>query len=270
LQLRPLKSWLAEHRLVWPALLSIGGSILPFVTAWSLEMATTSEDTGARFAASIFLIYLGVALLTFSIVEFVGWDHRRVWGSVVACLYGFYGFVVLGSLYPLLAYSYRASILDVLWFLSYISVPVAGFLGGLFGVFWKGSWRKAAVTPGIAGASRRILVGGSILLVLELPFLLVAGYFGWIFSIPALLVVVCGGLLYNTRWSRRALGLLSISSSLVAGIPFYGLVIEPAFNMYTVWAIVVLGGIVLTITGALQAIRRKQIATGLSDSGIPF
>jgi hypothetical protein len=268
--LGPVKWWLTRRKLVWPALLSIGASILPFVTAWSLQTATTIEDTGARAAASIFLIYLGVALLTFSIAEFVGWDHRRVWGAIVAFLYCFYGFVVLGSLYPLLAYSYRASILDVLWFLAYISVPVAGFLGGLLGVFWKRSWRESAATPGLAGASRRILVGGSILLVVELPFLLVNGYFGWMFSIPALLVVACGLLLYQRRSNRWVLEVLIISLSLVAGTPFYAILVEPVFNIYSIWALFALAGVIVTIMGARQAIREKQNASAQRGSNAPL
>src|SRR5436189_4429563 len=102
-------------------------------------------------------------------------------------------------------------------------------------------------------------------MVLEFPFFLVSGYYGWLFSVPALLVVVCGSLLYRTVWNRRLMGVLIISLSLVAGWPFYGILFQLSFRVYTVWAIV-LAGILLTISGALQTIRQKQDVTAPRDS----
>jgi hypothetical protein len=113
-------------------------------------------------------------------------------------------------------------------------------------------------------------MGGSILLVVELPFLLVSGYFGWIFSIPALFVVACGVLLYQKRSNRRVLEVLIISLSLVAGIPFYAILVEPVFNIYSIWAIFALAGVIVTIMGARQAIREKQTAPAQRNSNAPL
>jgi hypothetical protein len=106
-------------------------------------------------------------------------------------------------------------------------------------------------------------------MVLEFPFFLVNGDYGWIFSIPALLVVVCGAMLYRTRWNRRLLGVLIISLSLVAGWPFYGLLFQLSFGVYTFWELIVMGGIVLSITSALKTMLQKENATAPGDNVTP-
>lgn len=229
---------------------------MPFVIVATVNATTITGGEDFRGVVNFLFTPLGLILLIFSIVQFVDVDHRRVWGSIVAlfsCLEGSLVLAFFGtSLY---------SISSVVQFLLFLAGPVLGLAGGLWGVFWKRSWRKTATTPTVAGASRWILVGGSTVLVLELPILLITGYWEWVFIFPALAVVVLGSLLYRTPWNSRLLGVLIILLSLVAGWPFYWRVIPPGFDVYTLWAVIVLAGIVLTIMGALQTIRKKPIAT---------
>jgi hypothetical protein len=244
-------------------------------------MATTTEDTGARFGAAIFSIYLGVALLTFSTVELFSWDHRRVWGSIVASLYGFYGFTVLGSLY--FAYYFtQLSVVEVLRFLGYFSVLVAGFLGGFFGVFWKTSWKKGASVAAYAAPARLALIGGSTVFLLLVPFLFFAslGQTFVLFSIPALLVSASGVALYRTRWRPRLLGIVIVGGSLGATLPFFYIVSAlfhagPYFyplltNLQEIWAYIAIAGMVVAIIGGLQTIfRKKETANPEIRAGSP-
>jgi len=237
---------------------------VPFAIVAIVNATTITGGEDFRGGVSFLFTPLGVMLLVFSIIQFVDVDHRRVWGSVVALFCALEGALVL-----VFFGTYLYTVSQVAQFLSFFAGSVLGLVGGVWGVFWKRSWQKRAATPGIAGASRWILVGGSIVTVLEFPFFLVNGYYGWLFSIPALLVVVCGSLVYRMRWNRRLLGVLIISLSLVAGWPFYGILFQPSFGVYTFWAIIVLAGILLTITGALQTIRQKQNLTAPRDSNTP-
>jgi len=245
-------------------LLSFAGAIVPFAIVAIVNATTITGGEDFRGGVSFLFTPLGVMLLAFSIIQFVDVDHRRVWGSIVALFCALEGALVLAffgtSLY---------SVSRVVQFLLFFAGPVVGLAGGLWGVFWKRSWEKTAATPGIAGASRWILVGGSIVMVLEFPFFLVNSDYGWMFSIPALLVVVCGAMQYRTRWNRRQLGVLIISLSLVAGWPFYGLLFQLSFGVYTFWGLIAMGGIVLSITGALKTIVQKESATASGDSVTP-
>ena len=267
--LGPVKWWLTRQKIVWPAFLSIGASSLPFYEAWSLQNATTVEDTGVRLAQSVFDTYLGVGLLTVSVLLFLGWDHRRAWGSIVACLFGFYGFTELAPLYFALSYSYLAPT-RVLVFLAYFSVPVAGFLGGLFGIFWKTSWKKRAAVAAYAGPARLALIGGSILFLLLVPFLFYAGagLMFLIFSSPALLVLASGVALYRTKWRPRLLGIVIVGGSLWVAVPFLYRVSQlftygPFFyssltDVEEIWAYFALAGTVIAVIGGLQSIFRKK------------
>ena len=237
---------------------------MPFAIVAIVNATTITGGEDFRGGVSFLFTPLGVMLLVFSIIQFVDVDHRRVWGSVVALFCALEGALVL-----VFFGTYLYTVSQVVQFLSFFAGSVLGLAGGLWGVFWKRSWQKTAATPGIAGASRWILVGGSIVMVLEFPFFLVNGYYGWLFSVPALLVVVCGSLLYRTVWNRRLLGVLILSLSLVAGGPFYGILFQPGFRVYTIWAIIVLAGVLLTISGALQTIRQKQDVTAPRDSNAP-
>ena len=237
---------------------------MPFAIVAIVNATTITGGEDFRGVVNFLFTPLGVMLLVFSIIQFVDVDHRRVWGSVVALFCALEGALVL-----VFFGTYLYTVSQVVQFLSFFAGPVVGLAGGLWGVFWKRSWLKTAATPGIAGASRWILVGGSIVMVLEFPFFLVNGYYGWLFSVPALLVVVCGSLVYRTVWNRRLLGVLIISLSLVAGWSFYGILFQPSFGTYTFWAIIVLGGILLTITGALQTIRQKLNVTAPRDRNAP-
>ena len=237
---------------------------MPFAIVAIVNATTITGGEDFRGVVNFLFTPLGVMLLVFSIIQFVDVDHRRVWGSVVALFCALEGALVL-----VFFGTYLYTVSQVVQFLSFFAGSVLGLAGGLWGVFWKRSWQKTAATPGIAGASRWILVGGSIVTVLEFPFFLVNGYYGWLFSIPALLVVVCGSLVYRTVWNRRLLGVLIISLSLVAGWPFYGILFQPSFEVYTIWAIIALAGILLAITGALQTIRQKQNVTAPRDSNAP-
>ena len=237
---------------------------MPFAIVAIVNATTITGGEDFRGVVNFLFTPLGVMLLVFSIIQFVDVDHRRVWGSVVALFCALEGALVL-----VFFGTYLYTVSQVVQFLSFFAGSVLGLAGGLWGVFWKRSWQKTAATPGIAGASRWILVGGSIVMVLEFPFFLVNGYYGWLFSVPALLVVVCGSLLYRTVWNRRLLGVLILSLSLVAGWPFYGILFQPGFRVYTIWAIIVLAGVLLTISGALQTIRQKQDVTAPRDSNAP-
>jgi hypothetical protein len=237
---------------------------VPFAIVAIVNATTITGGEDFRGVVNFLFTPLGIMLLVFSIIQFVDVDHRRVWGSIVALFCALEGALVLAffgtSLY---------SVSRVVQFLLFFAGPVVGLAGGLWGVFWKRSWQRTAATPAIAGASKRILVGGSILLVLELPILLITGYWEWVFIFPAASVVMCGGLLYRTRWNRRLLGVLIISLSLVAGWPFYGLLFQLSFGVYTFWGLIVIGGIVLSITGALKTIVQKESATAPGDSATP-
>jgi len=175
---------------------------VPFAIVAIVNATTITGGEDFRGVVNFLFTPLGVMLLVFSIIQFVDVDHRRVWGSVVALFCALEGALVL-----VFFGTYLYTVSQVVQFLSFFAGSVLGLAGGLWGVFWKRSWQKTAATPGIAGASRWILVGGSIVMVLEFPFFLVNGYYGWLFSVPALLVVVCGSLLYRTVWNRRLLGL---------------------------------------------------------------
>ena len=237
---------------------------MPFAIVAIANATTITGGEDFRGVVNFLFTPLGIMLLVFSIIQFVDVDHRRVWGSIVALFCALEGALVLTffgtSLY---------SVSSVVQFLLFLAGPVVGLAGGLWGVFWKSSWQKTAATPGIAGASRWILVGGSIVMVLEFPFFLVNGDYGWTFSIPALLVVVCGAMLYRTRWNKRLLGVLIISLSLVAGWPFYGLLFQLSFGVYTFWGLIVMVGIALSITGALKTTVQKKNATAPGESATP-
>jgi hypothetical protein len=188
---------------------------MPFVIVATVNATTITGGEDFRGVVNFLFTPLGLILLASSSAQFVDVDHRRVWGSIVALFSALEGSLVLAffgtSLY---------SVSSVVQFLLFFAGSVAGVAGGLWGVFWKRSWQKSAARPEIAASSRRILVGGTILLVLELPLLLFSGYYGWVFTIPALFVVLCGSLLYRTSWNRQLLGLLAISFAVVAGYPF--------------------------------------------------
>jgi len=248
----------------------LAAAIVPFVIVATVNATTITGGEDFRGIVNFLFTPLGLILLLFSTIQFVDFDHRRLWGAIVTLFCALEGFLVLAFFGSSLIFSYYASFSYTVQFLLFFAAPLVGFAGGIWGVFWKRSWQKTAVTPGIAEASRKILVGGSILLVLELPILLITGYWEWVFAIPALLVLACGVLLYRTRWNKQLLGVLAISLSAVAGYPFYGYVIQPGFDVYTVWAIIVLLGIVLSITGALQTIRKKQSTTATRDSNTPI
>jgi hypothetical protein len=62
---------------------------------------------------------------------------------------------------------------------------------------------------------------------------------------------------------------LIISLSLVAGWPFYGLLFQLGFGVYTFWGLIVMGGIVLSITGALKTIVQKENSTASGDRTTP-
>lgn len=246
-----------QPRPVWPALLSLAGAIVPFVIVATVNATTITGGEDFRGVVNFVFTPLGLVLLVFSILQFGDVDHRRVWGSMVALFCALEGALVLAffgsSLY---------SVSSVIQFLLFFGGPVLGFAGGLWGVFWKRSWIQGAAVPGLAGASRRVVVGGSMALVLTLPFLLINGDYEWIFAIPALLVVVSGFSLYKGKRNPRVLGGMIIASSVIAGYPFYGiasqLVIDASFDTYILWSLLALTGAILAATGGLQIILWKK------------
>ena len=130
---------------------------MPFAIVAIVNATTITGGEDFRGVVNFLFTPLGVMLLVFSIIQFVDVDHRRVWGSVVALFCALEGALVL-----VFFGTYLYTVSQVVQFLSFFAGSVLGLAGGLWGVFWKRSWQKTAATPGIAGASRWILVGGSI------------------------------------------------------------------------------------------------------------
>jgi hypothetical protein len=172
-------------------------------------------------------------------------------------------------LYFALYYSHLSPT-QLLVFLAYFSIPVAGFLGGLFGIFWKTSWKKKAAVAANAGPARLAFIGSSILFVLLVPFQFNASlpYSFAFFSIPVLLVLASGVELYRTRWRPRLMGIVIVGGSLWAAVPFLYRVSQlfytgPYFydaltNVESLWAYFALAGMVVAIVGGLQTIFRKK------------
>jgi len=279
LQIGPFKSWFAGRRLVWPAVLSIGGSALPFLQALGAsKIAAYEPDHHYGFlAAGGFSLFLGVALLTVSTLEFVSWNRRRTWGTIVACLYLLFGAGFLGNFYfatfyaiPSIAYG-LPHIGYALEFFGYFSLAVLGFLGGAFGALWKIGWNGEGAQAAYAGPARLVLIGSSTMLFLFIPFGLNAtpSYTFLIFIVPALLILKAGLELYKSRWSSRLLGIVIVLGSIAATVPFLQtisrLVGNGSYSFYVsldytqnLQAYFALTGMIIAIIGGLQTIAMRS------------
>lgn len=161
------------------------------------------------------------------------------WGGVVVAGNALTGVFMLGTYTGLLiASSYIPSSITLLQGLTLIWMmagPAVGVLGGLSGVFWKRPWNQGAAIPELAGASRRALVGGVMMLFMilplssEYPFSLLAAFFLSVFSL----------LVYREHGDPRLLGGLIIAGSLLAGYPFYGGEVAVATGTVTTFPIYV-------------------------------
>ncbi len=238
--------WILRVRLVKPAFLSLAGTIVPFTLAWSLNTAGTPEDYGPRFFFAFLFNGIGLLILLFGLGELFDQKHHRFWGSSVAFFAGLAGFF--------LAWYARAEL--TLEFLVYLVGPAVSFLGGLLGVFWKTQGTQMIPRVGLVGPARLVLIGGSVLLVLSVPFLLTPASWLSLFTLPALIVVISGILLYRTQVNRRVLGVLVVAGSVSAGFPFYVILVQGvSFNTYYVWSLLATAGTVLGLIGGVQAIR---------------
>ncbi len=204
--------------------------------------------------------------------------HHVIWGGLVVACNALTGIFIMATYTgQLLASSFTLS--QGLTLILMMTSPALGVVGGLLGVFWKTSWRQGAAVSGLAEASRRALLGGVILFFMILP---ATAEGGWIWLLPAFLVIVFSVLVYRGWGDRRLLGLLVIAGSLWAAFPFYvgDVVIDgylvTAFPfyvkspflfytridpVYTTWAFIGLVGTFLAVLGGLQTIFWKKDTT---------
>jgi hypothetical protein len=256
-------------------LLSLAGAVVPFVIVATANATTITGGEDFRGIVNFLFTPLGLILLVFSLGQFTDVDHRRLWGSLVAVFSAIEGFLVLtyfGS--SLIFYSYAGASYTV-QFLLFFSGPIVGFTGGVWGVFWKRSWKQGAAIPELAGASRKALIGGAMMLFTILP--LSSEY---LFSLlGAFLLLVFSLLVYREPGDTRLLGVLMVAGSLLAGYPFYGgevavasgfvmtfpVYVRSPFFLYTridpvwtTWAFIGLAGLILAIIGGLQTIFWKK------------
>jgi hypothetical protein len=229
----------------------------------------------------IILVPWGVILTVFASMAMSDETHRGIWGGLGVVGNALTGVFIMGTYTgQLLASSYIPSSLtlsDGLTLVGLMCVPAIGVVGGLLDVFGKRSWKQGAAILGLAGASRRGLVGGVVMFLMVLP---VSGNFPYQFSLlAAVLVSVFSLFLYKGLGKARILGLLVVAGSLLAGYPFYGgdltvdggtvmtfpVYVKSPFFLYTrvdpvwtTWAFIGLAGLIFAILGGLQTIFWKH------------
>ena len=244
-------------------------------------LANGNSENWERVTYGIILGSWGIVLAYFASKLRVDDARHVIWGGLVVVSNALTGIFIMATYTGLfLASSYIPSSLTVwegLTLIAMMTSPAMGVVGGLLGVFWKRSWKQGAAIPGLAGASRRVLVGGVLMFFMALPVW--QGYPGLFPLLAAFLVLVFSLLVYWGRAGPRLLGVLIIAGSLLAGYPFYGgdvvvatgtvetfpVYVRSPFFLYTridpvwtTWAFIGLAGLTLAVIGGLQTILWKK------------
>jgi hypothetical protein len=234
-----------------------------------------------RVTYGIILGSWGLVLAYFAEKLRVDESRHMIWGGLVVAGNALTGIFIMGTYTGVfIASSYIPSSLTLsegLTLILMMASPAVGVIGGLLGVFWKRSWKQGAAIPGLAGASRRTLVGGVLMFFMVLPLSLWYPFS----SLAAFLVLVFSFLTYRGLGNARLFGVLIIVGSLLAGYPFYGGQVQVAtgtvmtfpvyvrspFYLYTridpvwtTWAFIGLAGLILAVIGGVQTLRWKEIA----------
>lgn len=202
-------------RVFRPGLLSIVGTTAPFGLALAFLTASynSCSSIGCLFGIVLGLAFgfAGMVLLGFSIALLLDFAHHRIWGAIVALLYG------LGIYSPLflillgLAFSSDAVRSILAW--SGVTAWALGLVGGLWGFFSGTSWTSLGVGKGLVGSTGRIFFGGLI------SFVSVASLAVSIFLL-APLVLLLGPLFLRVGSKRsRTVAVVLLGGSLATVLP---------------------------------------------------
>lgn len=129
-----------QHRIVWPAILSIVGTYSPFFIAAVYFYAVVNYlgVGGAGFVFGYLFFFGGTLtggwLLALSILLLFDRAHQRVWGIIVAVSYAL-AFLPLLWVSEILASPQVGGLIQLFAWPS-MAVPVLGIVGGVWG-FWK-------------------------------------------------------------------------------------------------------------------------------------
>ena len=196
-----------------PGLLSIIGTAAPFGISWFALTSTETSQTGSVGPPIVGLIiglgagFAALILLAFSIVLFVDVNHHRIWGPIVAFLYGL-GYVIV---LILISIASAPDLLTAFLGATGLATYALGFVGGIWGFFAGTSWTPLGAGKGLIGSTGRIFFGGLVMLISEATI-------GGILTLIA--VVLMLGPLWLHVGSRRlgTVGASLLGLSLVNGL----------------------------------------------------
>jgi hypothetical protein len=245
-----------------PGLLSIIGTGAVFALAWLFLTTPTSTHSGgseSSLAAALGLFFglvigaWGLLLLGFSIVLFVDWMHHRIWGTIVAFLYGL-GFIIVLPSSSDLATSFSG--------VAGLTAYVLGFIGGIWGLFSGTHLTPSGIWKGIVGPAGRVFLGGLV------SFIALA-LFGASIFLLAPFVMMLGPLLIHVGSKRRTIvGVVLLGASLATVLPpvviilaylALGRLTSDYSNIPSFLAIILAG--LLAVSGAYELISRRPNET---------
>jgi len=254
--------------LVKPAVLSIVGSIPPFILAAYFYPVKSDVIYGAGWFVSLLYGNIGSVLLAYSIVALVARVHRGLWGFFIGLysilegilglfLFGFYGALSAGYSYEIL--------IPILAFVG----PIIGFVGGLLGAvrpIFSGRAKVATTQP--PGASL-VVSGGILLSSLSLWLVLFAGPTLVITFFAGTALVLLGLLLRSGQTNHPVIGRAVVVIGLVAGIPLLIWATKPPDRLFEIWAGLWLTGVALSVLGGLRTIQLSSAKGAMEPSVTP-
>jgi len=196
-------------------------------------------------------------LLAFSIILVVDQAHHRLWGAIVAFLYGPASYIMI---LILLGTTSSSNLLVFSFGLAGLTAQTLGAVGGIWGFFAGTSWTPLGVVKGLVGPTGRVFFGG-----------LVSSFSMFLFGASIFLIgpflLVLGPLLLRVASSRRRIvGAVLIAASVATALPFviflpylyltFGGLAGYDTNIPSFVAII-LGG-VLAGSGAVQLIKWRR------------
>jgi len=197
-----------------------------------------------------------MVLLAFSIVLLVDQAHHRLWGAIVAFLYGPASYIMI---LILLGTTSSSNSLVFSLGLAGLTAQTLGAVGGIWGFFAGTSWTLLGVGKGLVGSTGRVFFGGVV------SFYSMVLFGASIFLIAPFVLVLGPLLLRVGSRKRRIVGAILLAASLATALPF---VIFLPYLILTFrglagydsdvpsFVAIMLGG-VLAGSGAFQLIRRR-------------